>query len=55
MNPEQRPDVLRRILRRKDEEVAERIARTPLRELAARVADAPPVRGFAAAIEECEQ
>jgi indole-3-glycerol phosphate synthase len=51
MNPEQRPDVLRRILRRKDEEVAELIARTPLRELAARVADSPPVRGFTAAIE----
>jgi len=46
-----RPDVLRRILQRKEEEVAERISRTPLRELSARAADAPPVRGFAAAIE----
>ena len=46
-----RPDVLQKILRRKQEEVAERTARTPLRELAARAADAPPVRGFAAAIE----
>jgi indole-3-glycerol phosphate synthase len=46
-----RPDVLRRILQRKAEEVAERSLRLPLRELAARAADAPPVRGFAAAIE----
>jgi len=46
-----RPDVLQKILQRKHEEVAERAARTPLRELAARAADAPPVRGFAAAIE----
>ena len=46
-----RPDVLQEILRRKHEEVAERAARTPLRELCARAADAPPVRGFAAAME----
>lgn len=46
-----RPDVLQDILRRKHEEVAERAARTPLRELSARAADAPPVRAFAAAIE----
>src|SRR5690606_218300 len=46
-----RPDVLQKILQRKHEEVAERAARTPLRELSARAADAPPVRGFAAAIE----
>ncbi len=46
-----RPDVLQAILRRKHEEVAERSARTPLRELAARAADAPPPRGFGAAIE----
>src|SRR5690606_29647447 len=46
-----RPDVLQDILRRKHEEVAERAARTPLRELSARAADAPPVRGFATAIE----
>ena len=51
MTPASRPDVLLRILQRKEEEVAERIARTPLRELSARAADAPPVRGFAAAIE----
>jgi indole-3-glycerol phosphate synthase len=45
------PDVLARILARKREEVAERSTRTPRRELAARLADAPPPRGFAAAIE----
>ena len=46
-----RNDVLRRILARKAEEVAERSARVPRESLAARLADAPPVRGFAAAIE----
>lgn len=45
------PDVLRRILARKREELAERAARVPLRELQARAADAPPARGFAAAVE----
>jgi indole-3-glycerol phosphate synthase len=42
--------VLQRILARKAEELAARRARTPLRELAARAADLPPARGFAAAI-----
>ncbi len=45
------PDILQRILARKVEEIAERSARTPLAELSARVADLPPTRGFAAAIE----
>jgi len=44
-------DVLATILRRKAKEVEERSTRVPLRELAARVVDAPPVRGFAAALE----
>ncbi|HEX7325476.1 MAG TPA: indole-3-glycerol phosphate synthase TrpC [Rhodanobacteraceae bacterium] len=44
-------DVLQRILRRKREEVAERKAATPLKELRARCADAPPARGFAAALD----
>ncbi len=44
-------DVLQRILARKAEEVRERAARLPLRELAARAADAPPPRGFAAAMQ----
>lgn len=47
----QRPDILRKILQRKQEEIAERASHMPLRELSARAADAPPVRGFAAAIE----
>lgn len=46
-----RPDVLQKILQRKVEEIAERSARLPLAELKARAADAPPPRGFAAAIE----
>jgi indole-3-glycerol phosphate synthase len=44
-------DVLNRILARKREEVAVRVARVPLRELQARAAAAPPSRGFAAALE----
>jgi indole-3-glycerol phosphate synthase len=46
-----RADILQRILDRKVEEVAERSARVPLDALRARLADAPPVRGFVAAIE----
>ncbi|MGH8032916.1 MAG: indole-3-glycerol phosphate synthase TrpC [Luteimonas sp.] len=45
------PDVLRTILQRKSEEIAARSSRLPLRELRAAVPDAPPTRGFAAAIE----
>jgi len=44
-------DILNRILARKVEEIAARSARVPLAELAARNADLPPTRGFAAAIE----
>lgn len=44
-------DFLTRILTRKAEEVATRSAAVPLAELAARVADLPPTRGFAAALE----
>jgi indole-3-glycerol phosphate synthase len=44
-------DVLRTIVRRKHEEIAERAARVPLAELVARATDAPALRGFAAAIE----
>ncbi len=46
-----RADILQTILQRKIEEVAERCARIPLRELSARAADAAPPRGFADAIE----
>jgi indole-3-glycerol phosphate synthase len=45
-------DILQRILARKAEEIAERSAVLPLAELSARIEDAPPVRGFAAAVEE---
>ena len=45
------PDILRRILARKAEEVAERRARLPEQELRARLPEAPPVRGFRAALE----
>jgi indole-3-glycerol phosphate synthase len=44
-------DILERILQRKTEEIAERSAALPLRELSARVADLPDTRGFAGAIE----
>lgn len=44
-------DILNTILARKTQEVAERSARVPLAELKARVADAPPVRGFANALQ----
>ncbi|HEU4663009.1 MAG TPA: indole-3-glycerol phosphate synthase TrpC [Dokdonella sp.] len=44
-------DILQRILARKAIEIAERSARVPLAELAAHVAELPPTRGFAAAIE----
>ena len=46
-----RADILQRILDRKAEEIAERSARVSIDELRARVADAPPVRGFVSAIE----
>jgi indole-3-glycerol phosphate synthase len=45
-----RADILQRILDRKAEEVAERSARVSLDALRARLADAPPARGFVAAI-----
>ena len=44
-------DILKKILARKAEEIRERSARVSLRELSARAADAPPVRGFVAALE----
>lgn len=44
------PDVLKKILARKAEEVAERRARLPLSELTARLAEAPALRDFVAAI-----
>ena len=46
-----RADILQRILDRKAEEIAERTARVSLEALRARLADAPPTRGFVAAVE----
>ena len=46
-----RADILQRILDRKVQEIAERSARMPLETLRAQLADAPPTRGFIAAIE----
>lgn len=46
-----RADILQRILDRKTEEIAERSARLSLEALRARLADAPPTRGFVAAVE----
>ena len=44
-------DILQRILARKRDEVRERSARMPARELSARIVDAPAPRGFRAAID----
>lgn len=46
-----RADILQRILDRKVQEIAERSARMPLETLRAQLVDAPPTRGFIAAIE----
>jgi len=46
-----RADILQRILDRKAEEIAERSARVPIDALRTRLADAPPVRGFIAAVD----
>ena len=43
-------DILKTILARKAEEIRERCAHLPLRELSARCADLPDTRGFAAAL-----
>lgn len=47
------PDILRKILARKTEEVAARAKRRPLAELRQQLPQAPPPRGFVAAIERC--
>ena len=44
-------DILQTILRRKAEEISERSARIPLRELSARCEGLPPTRGFADALQ----
>ncbi|MCF6355013.1 MAG: indole-3-glycerol phosphate synthase TrpC [Candidatus Polarisedimenticolaceae bacterium] len=45
------PDILKKIIRRKTEEVAERAARRPLKQLMASLEGLPQPRGFVAAIE----
>jgi indole-3-glycerol phosphate synthase len=47
----QTPTILKKILDRKAEEVAERRAATPLADLQATIADLPPARGFVQSIE----
>ena len=46
-----RADILQRIIDRKHEEIAERRAKVPLEALRAQLGDAPPLRGFVAAVE----
>ena len=46
------PDILARILERKREEIAEGARSVPLPEMRRRAADAPPARGFRAALEK---
>ncbi|SIO11315.1 indole-3-glycerol phosphate synthase [Sulfurivirga caldicuralii] len=45
------PTILKKIVARKAEEVADAKTRVPLRELEARLADAPPVRDFVGALQ----
>ena len=45
------PDILRKILDRKQQEIAERSARTPIDDMRVLAGDADPVRGFIASIE----
>ena len=47
------PDILKKILDRKADEIIARSSEESLRALSQRVADAPPARGFVAAIEQC--
>jgi len=44
------PDILKKIIRRKVEEVASRAARLPLEQLSEEITDLPPPRGFANAL-----
>jgi indole-3-glycerol phosphate synthase len=48
----QTPDILKTILRRKAEEVAERMQRTPLSALERELESAPPSRGFVGALRD---
>lgn len=44
------PDILKKIIKRKEEEVAERLAKQPLKTIQTAAAEADPVRGFVNAI-----
>ncbi|MDX2426264.1 MAG: indole-3-glycerol phosphate synthase TrpC [Cycloclasticus sp.] len=46
------PDVLKKILARKQEEIAERLKHTSIEDLKQQIADASPVRGFVKAIQQ---
>ncbi len=46
------PDILKKILERKAEEITERQARLPLEKLSARAAEADPPRGFVRALAD---
>ena len=49
---QQPPDILKKILRRKTEEIVERSAQTSLKTLSAKITDLPPPRGFVRRLEE---
>jgi len=49
-NPSHAPSILKRILHTKSEEVVSAAVQVPLRELSAQAEDAPPTRGFHAAL-----
>jgi len=46
------PDVLKKILSRKEEEIAERLEHTSIDELKRQIAEASPVRGFIESIKK---
>ncbi len=49
------PDILKRIIDRKSEEIAERLVRVPLQKQAERAKQAAPVRGFVSHLQEAIQ
>ncbi len=49
------PDILKKILQRKTEEVQSRSAKVSLKQLSHRIAEMPPPRGFIAAIQGCQR
>jgi indole-3-glycerol phosphate synthase len=53
MMTDNRPDILKTILQRKAEEIAERSENVSMQKISQRAQSADPVRGFIAAIEQC--